>query len=158
MVSINMTALGRQKHSKPAADVSLITAFLSSSACVRLTNHYQVRNRNRPPMQQGGCTAQQLSPLCCHTGQTLHNKRYGNLAVLSSLQMHCIHFLYTALWVLITRCYILPRIFCDVNVSPATSSHQTKTRRCLWALFGIFIQVTDHINRRRTSVHQSNLC
>lgn len=103
MVSINVTALSRQKHSEPAAAVSLITAFRPSSACVRLTNHYKVKNRNRPPMQQGGCTAQQLTLLCFHIGQTLHNKLYGNPAVLFSLGSLSlfkkkdlfIHFLYT---------------------------------------------------------------
>lgn len=41
-------------------------------------------------------------------------------------------------YMLITRCYIVPCVFCDWDVSQATSSHQSKTSSCIWALFRIF--------------------
>lgn len=135
MLPVNMTGLSRQRHREPAADASLITALLSSSPCVQLTNHYKSDTETDHPCSKGlPCTIAEL--IIQPYWPTLHNKLYGNPAVYFFYIVFIS--LYATLWVLITRCYIHPCILRDVNVSRATSIHRTKTCCCLWALFIIF--------------------
>lgn len=82
-----------KRHSAPATDLSFITGSLSS-VWVRLTNRDQVKNGNRPPMQQSRCPARLLIPQYFKTGQTLHSKPEGKSAVLFSLDFFLLFFFF----------------------------------------------------------------
>lgn len=123
------------KLSEPAADLSLITALLTSSACVKLTNHYQVKTEADHPCSKVAALHNSRAQCVASLIKLSTTRSMATLLCFSPFQIDRIHFLDAALWPLINRRHIPHQISRDVAVSQATSSHQSKTHAAASGLY-----------------------